>query len=130
MIAVDASAVVAILLAEPEADALMAALLANPAVMSPISYWEAALSARRSLGVLGQAELDELLSQLRIVIQPADEMTARSAVQAAVLYGKKSPAKLNLGDCFSYALAKECGGALLFKGEDFIHTDIEAVITA
>jgi ribonuclease VapC len=62
------------------------------------------------------------------VIEPVTEAQARIARDAYRDFGKgsKHPAKLNLGDCFAYALAKLAGEPLLFKGNDFIHTDITA----
>lgn len=125
MIAVDASAIVAILLDEPGNEDYVAMLVAAPSVMSPVSYWEAAVAARRSLGVVGHAELDSLLNYLGVRIEPITEITARGAVRAAALYGRHTDAKLNLGDCFSYALAKEQDGRLLYRGNDFTYTDLD-----
>ena len=129
MIAVDASAVVAILLDEPGNEDYLAILLNGPSVMSPVSYWEAAVAARRSLGNVGHAELDGLISHLGIRLEPITEMTARGAVRAAALYGRHTKAGLNLGDCFSYALAKEQDGRLLYRGADFSHTDLDLPAT-
>ena len=125
MIAVDASAIVAILLDEPGNEDYLALLMTGPSVMSPVSYWEAAVAARRSLGVVGHAELDGLLTHLGVRLEPITEITARGAVRAASLYGRHTKAGLNLGDCFSYALAKEQDGRLLYKGDDFAHTDLD-----
>jgi ribonuclease VapC len=127
LITVDASAIVAILLDEPEGENYLAILMAGPSVMSPISYWEAAVAARRSLGVVGHAELDGLILHLGVRLAPINEITARAAVRAAALYGRHTKAGLNLGDCFSYALAREQDGRLLYKGDDFTHTDLDSV---
>jgi ribonuclease VapC len=126
VITVDASAIVAILLDESDGDEYLQILMAGPSVMSPISYWEAAVAARRSLGVVGHAELDGLINQLAVRIEPITETTARAAVRASALFGRHTKADLNLGDCFSYALAKEQEGRLLYKGNDFIHTDLNS----
>jgi ribonuclease VapC len=127
MIAVDASALVAILLDEPEAEAFREFLLANPeARLSPVGYWEAATRLRGLRGDSGVVELDVVIRQLAIRIAPASENTARLACEAEVAFGKRTPAKLNLGDCFAYALAKELGAPLLYKGDDFLRTDIQA----
>lgn len=129
MIAVDASVVVAVLLDEPGNEDYLAILMVGPSVMSPVSYWEAAVAARRSLGVVGLAELDRLLNHLGVRLEPITEVTARGAVRAASLYGRHTKAGLNLGDCFSYALAKEQDGRLLYKGNDFAHTDLDPLAT-
>ena len=70
---------------------------------------------------------DELLQEAQIAIEPVTEAQARIARQAYRDFGKISghPAKLNFGDCFSYALAKSSGEALLFKGADFRLTDVK-----
>ena len=124
MIIVDASAVVAMLLDEPEREAFFERLSGTEAWLSPVGYWEAAIKLERQRGPQGLIELDTLLSDLGIRIQPADDATARAAVVAARRFGKHTHAKLNLGDCFAYALARELDAPLLFKGEDFSETDI------
>ena len=72
------------------------------------------------------ARLDELLREAGVIIEPVTERQATIARQAYRDYGKGSghPASLNFGDCFSYALAKDLGEPLLYKGDDFGHTDI------
>jgi len=69
-----------------------------------------------------------LIREARIVIEPVTEEQARIAREAYRDFGKGSghPAKLNFGDCFAYALAKALGESLLFKGHDFLHTDVIA----
>lgn len=126
--AVDASALVAILLDEPEKSAFVARMLAEDCEMSPVGYWEAAVRARRLHGEDGIARLDRLISELGIRIVPASSTTARLASEAEREYGKRTAAKLNMGDCFAYALAKERSLPLLFKGEDFTQTDIELAL--
>ena len=75
-------------------------------------------------------QLDNLITHARIRIEPVDEAQAVVARQAFRDYGKGSghPAKLNFGDCFSYALASVTGHPLLFKGDDFDHTDVRSVL--
>ncbi len=69
--------------------------------------------------------LDSLLAQMRVEVAPVTVETARHAREAWRVFGKgRHPAGLNLGDCFAYALAKERGEPLLFKGGDFARTDI------
>lgn len=130
MIVVDASALVAILAHEPERDSFLAHLAANPAALSPVGYWEAAIAAQRVLGDNGVANLDALLTTLGIVIAPATLATATTAVDAAIRFGKGTPAKLNMGDCFAFALSTELSAPLLFKGNDFTQTDIRPVTLA
>ena len=75
---------------------------------------------------VASARVDELIRQAQILIEPVTETQARIAREAYRSFGKGSghPARLNFGDCFAYALAKELGEPLLFKGDDFSKTDI------
>ncbi|WP_439471144.1 type II toxin-antitoxin system VapC family toxin [Brevundimonas sp.] len=131
MIVVDASAIVAILLREPEAHAFRELMLAADEVrLSPVGYWEAATRLRGLRGAAGLVELDEVINGLAIRIAPATTATARLACEAETIWGKRTAARLNMGDCFAYALAKELGAPLLYKGEDFSRTDIQAAFTA
>ncbi|MFN3836862.1 MAG: type II toxin-antitoxin system VapC family toxin [Brevundimonas sp.] len=130
-IAVDASAIVAILLDEPEKDAFTLALSEKERLMmSPVGYWEAAIRVRQLHGDAGILRLDRLIAALDIVIMPASETTARLASDAEARFGKRTPARLNLGDCFAYALAKESDAPLLFKGDDFGQTDLAPALPA
>ncbi|MFC0634335.1 type II toxin-antitoxin system VapC family toxin [Brevundimonas balnearis] len=129
MIVVDASALVAILLEEPEARTYREFLLLNPgARLSPVGYWEAATRLRSLRGERGLIELDIVVEGLGIEVTSATEATARLASEAERAFGKRSPAKLNLGDCFAYALAKEHDAPLLYKGDDFALTDIRPAV--
>ena len=129
MIVVDASALVAILLGEPDGPAFREVLLeAGDARLSPVGYWEAAVRLNNLRGGEGVADLDRLLVQLSVVVAPATARTASLALDAERRYGKRTAAKLNLGDCFAYALAKETSSPLLFKGDDFVQTDLTAVL--
>lgn len=128
MIVVDASALVAILAGEPEADAFIKLLVETPSLLSPLGFWETTVAARRVLGPDGQQSLLALMDALRIEITAAGGETARIAVEAETRFGKRTPAKLNLGDCFAYALAKERNLPLLYKGDDFSRTDIEPAL--
>jgi ribonuclease VapC len=129
MIAVDASAVLAILLDEPEADVFRAVLGgAGGAVMSPVNYWEVLVRAHSIGGLQGRAIAESLLEALNIMIASGDAAAARRAAEAFATYGKGSGsgAQLNLGDCFAYALAERESEGLLFKGGDFPKTDVAA----
>jgi ribonuclease VapC len=131
VIAVDASALVAILLEEPEAISFREFLLAqSDLVLSPIGYWEATTRLRSLRGDSGVAELQSVIHDLRIRVVPATWETARLACDAEATFGKRTSAKLNLGDCFAYALAKETASPLLFKGNDFSETDVIPAIPA
>lgn len=130
MIVVDASALVAILLDEEDGPVFLEALLnATEARLSPVGYWEASVRLHRFRGQAGVADLDRLMSSLSIQISPATGQIAVLAQKAESRFGKRTPARLNLGDCFAYALAKELDAPLLYKGDDFSRTDIPSART-
>lgn len=127
---IDTSALVAIVLGEPEA-AAFAKVIAAHAVrrMSAASYVElAAVIDGRGDAVLSGV-LDATIRASGIEISPFTPAQARLARVAYQQFGRGSghPARLNMGDCFSYALARDLGEPLLFKGRDFALTDIELV---
>ena len=130
---VDASAIVAILTREPEADALADLLdAARAPITSPIAFFEAALGIcrKRHASVEEAAEdVHEFLEVAGIELIPITAKEAETALSAFSRYGKGRghPAQLNLGDCFAYAAAKNHRRALLFKGDDFDKTDIRSV---
>ena len=128
MMVVDASAIVAILLDEPEREQFYEMLLATPAVLSPVGYWEAAVRVGSVFGPDGRKKMDTLLEQLSVVVMPATGQTANVAVEAQKRFGKRTSAKLNLGDCFAYALAREQNAPLLYKGDDFGRTDVVSAL--
>lgn len=125
---VDTSALMAIVLGEPDAEHYAAALSSAPHLVVAAPTWlEAAIVATARLGPDGHALLTELLHGLQMTIVPFDEGLARLAHDGWLRFGRgRHPAGLNLGDCFAYALAKQCGEPLLFKGEDFARTDVVA----
>lgn len=127
----DTSAVIAILRNEPEAAhfrQLIEDCQGQGCSLSAASYVEAACVADAARDPVASRLLDELLQDAHCRIEPVSEKQARIAREAYRDYGKGSghPAQLNFGDCFSYALAKELQRPLLFKGRDFIHTDVIA----
>ena len=128
---VDTSALVAMLKGEADAARYSESLnRAGGARMSAATYVElAAVIDGQGDPVLSGA-LEELLRTYAIQIEPLTEAQARQARVAYQRFGKASghPARLNLGDCFAYALARDRGEPLLFKGQDFTLTDIEIVI--
>jgi len=129
---VDASAIIAILTREPEADALADLLeAARSRITSPIAIFEAALAIcrkRRSSVEEAQRDLREFLDSARVELVPVTMRDADTALEAHSRYGKGrgDPAQLNLGDCFAYAVAKSHRTSLLFKGHDFDQTDIQS----
>lgn len=128
---VDASAVLSILFEEPHrrrySDALME--YQGDAVMSPVNYLELALRLDRGGTPELSAAIDPLLEKLDVHLVAVEPEQASLAREAYRRFGKGNhPAKLNLGDCFAYALAKARGEPLLFKGDDFRLTDVEAAI--
>lgn len=123
---VDTSAIVACLVGEPErADFLRRLVLAERRVLSSVSLLEARIVLTGSKG-LPRDWLEGFLSDERIEIVPFDETLSDLAFEAYRRFGKgRHPAKLNMGDCAAYALAKSRSWPLLYKGEDFAQTDIE-----
>jgi ribonuclease VapC len=124
---VDASAILAILKSEPES-AIFARALSQAAVklISPINWHEAAVNMERTDDFIG---FETFVSRTGIVITPIDETQARLAHQAWRRFGKgRHAARLNLGDCFAYALSKVSGEPLLYKGADFSQTDVAAAV--
>ncbi|MGE4426987.1 MAG: type II toxin-antitoxin system VapC family toxin [Solirubrobacteraceae bacterium] len=128
---IDTSALVAILLDEPDRRQFTQALAnASVRVMSAATLVEAGIVIEARLGEAGGRELDLLLHRADVEVLPADEAQAGLARSAWRRFGKGShPAGLNYGDCFSYALAVQRDEALLFKGDDFAATDVRAALT-
>ncbi len=129
---VDASAMVAILTEEPEADTFLELLDGSHApITSPIALFEAALGLcrkRHASVAESSADVEEFLGAAGISVVPITGREAETALDAFARYGKGRghPARLNLGDCFAYAGAKNHQTSLLFKGDDFTKTDIQS----
>lgn len=128
---VDTSAIIAILRAEHDAEAFALALgnTQNP-VMSAATYLEAGLVMTNDKSPRALERLNILIDKANIEIVPTTPDEAIIGITAHQKYGRGTghPAKLNFGDCFSYALAKSRNLPLLFKGDDFIHTDIQSAL--
>ena len=124
----DTSALLAILLREAEAERFARAIEEAEVVrLSVAGYLEAAIFVDRNLDEVRRAMLDSFLSEFGIRLEPVTEEQARLARQAFVWFGKgRHAAGLNFGDCFTYALAKSSGEAVLWKGDDFGRTDLVA----
>ncbi len=123
---IDTSALVAILLSEPE-QPRFAELIANAGVrlISAATVLETSMVIEARRGPAGGRELDLLLHRARVTVVEVTAEQAELAREAWRRFGKgRHPAGLNYGDCFSYALAQVSGEPLLCKGEDFVKTDI------
>jgi ribonuclease VapC len=126
---IDASALIAILAGEPDAEIYNRALVRDAArVICPVNWLEVAM-VLNSRDAEARAELDAYVARAAIEIVPVDAEQMRLAEHAWKSFGKgRHRARLNLGDCFAYALAKSSGEPLLFKGDDFRHTDVTPVL--
>ncbi|WP_395307490.1 type II toxin-antitoxin system VapC family toxin [Mycobacterium sp. AMU20-3851] len=128
---VDTSAIVAIALHQPQRAALLDILFdaAHPK-MSAATLVEIGAALTRRLAPEDFRRVERLIAQLRIETVPFDAEQAASATRAYRDFGRGSghPAGLNLGDCYSYALADVTGEPLLFVGDDFAHTDIATAL--
>lgn len=128
---VDTSALAAIILGEEDAEALLSALLHTGEVVrvSAATLVEATMVVEARHGPDATGDLDLLLAKVDAEITSVDPDQGRLAVAAWRRFGKgRHPAALNLGDCFSYALARSAGEALLFNGRDFAQTDIGSAL--
>jgi ribonuclease VapC len=123
---IDTSAILAILLAEPEAERFAKAIdSAEACYASAASFLEAAIVIDSRGDAIASRELDRFFRRAAIEIVPLTFEQAQIARQAYRDFGKRRhPAGLNFGDCLSYALAKAMDETLLFKGDDFTRTDI------
>ena len=125
---VDSSAVLAVLYREPDAERYERAIAESPNCrMSVANMLEASIVLEGRGGAAAGHELDVFLESAAIELAPVTVEHAEAARRAWRRFGKGNhPAALNFGDCFAYALANVTGEPLLFKGEDFSQTDIEA----
>jgi ribonuclease VapC len=124
----DSSAVVAILRAEPEAPAMVEAMArAGACSVSAVTYLESAIVIDSCGDPIASRRFDDFFRESGIIVEPVTFQHAKVAREAYRDFGKgRHRAALNFGECFAYALAKEMGEPLLFKGDDFCHTDVEA----
>jgi ribonuclease VapC len=128
---VDSSALVAILKREPEQASFSALLESTVDVKtSAATYFETSIVIDSLRDPVMSHLLDDLIERSRIVIEPVTAEQAKIARKAYYDFGKGSghPANLNFGDCFTYALAREKREPVLWKGDDFGHTDLRAAV--
>jgi ribonuclease VapC len=126
----DASVLVAMMRAEPEAGSYARIIAMSPVVrLSAATYLELGIVIDGMRDAAMSELVDRLLDDLGVVIEPVTASQARLGRDAYPRFGKGSghPARLNFGDCFAYALAREMGEPLLYRGKDFAHTDIPFV---
>ena len=126
MIVVDTSALFAIAVAEPERGEFIDLIDAHgPALCSAVTYVETVMVLTGRSHQVEKERIDELLKVFAIDVVPIDRVITEAAVDAFDRFGKgRHRARLNLVDCFSYALARSRHLPLLFKGTDFAKTDI------
>ena len=126
---VDTSAIVAILRDEPDADRYGSALAqAAEVLISAGTYIETAVVIDSNRDPVLSGRLDDLLAAAQVTVEPVTIRHAELARRAYRDFGKSSghPAGFNFGDCFAYALSRASGKPLLYKGDDFARTDVEA----
>lgn len=123
---VDSSALIAIVLEEPHAVPFLIKMRqASSLSVSAVTLTEASMVLLSRGGHVKVDILDALLERLEVKIVPVDRTQSLLARRAFDRYGKgRDKASLNLGDCFTYALAKHYGEQLLFQGNDFVYTDL------
>ncbi len=123
---IDTSAILAILFKEPERDDFATAMgRADVRLVGSVTTLESAIVVLARKGPAGLRELDLLLHTVSLDVVPFSEEHVALAREAYERFGKgRHPARLNFGDCCSYALARHSGEPLLFKGDDFARTDV------
>lgn len=123
---IDTSAIVAILSDEPERPAFNEQIItATRRLLSAASYTEAGIVLTSKHGRVGGHYLSLFVARAEIDVCPIDRDQAEIAIEAYERFGKgRHLAGLNYGDCFAYALSRATNEPLLFKGQDFIHTDV------
>jgi ribonuclease VapC len=126
----DTSALLALLLDEPEAEGFRAAVEEDTTrLVSAATLLETALVIEARKGERGGHELDTLIQKAEVLVVPVDAEHVSEARRAYRRFGKgRHAAGLNFGDVFAYALARTAGEPLLFKGDDFAKTDIGRVL--
>jgi ribonuclease VapC len=127
---VDASALIAVVLKEPDWQSYEAALVNSAEnVMSPVNRMEVFMRLESIGGEWLVQKFDALAAVLKLKTEPIDDFQLDLAQSAFRRFGKgRHKAALNMGDCFAYALARSKGQAILYKGNDFSQTDLESAL--
>ncbi len=127
---VDSSALVAVALGEPGAERLARLMDRTPDLSMSVATWLESGIVLDARSVHAGERLDDLVTELAVAIVPVTPTLARVARSAHRRFGRGSGsrARLNFGDCFSYALAVTTGEPLLFVGDDFTHTDVRSAL--
>jgi ribonuclease VapC len=128
---IDTSALIAMLRADPDAEQFTRAIEnSTRSRLSAANFLETAIVIDVTGDPIASRRLDDFVKEAEIQIEPVTEHQAHLARAAYRDFGKgsKHRAKLNFGDCFAYALAKDKGEPLLFKGSDFRHTDVKSAL--
>ena len=128
---VDASALTAMMVDERDARELLARMQNHPVrTTSPLAVWETTLAVARVLGLDikdAHAAVEAFLELAAVEVSPVPAGARGAAIEVFDRFGKgRHPAALNFGDCFAYACARDVGVPMLYKGDDFARTDIEA----
>ncbi len=128
---IDTSALVCIILGEPETSAFLRAIEQDSVrLVSVVSAVEAGIVLEKAFGQAGSRELERVMKGMRLSLQPVTVEQGQTALLAHWRFGRGlHPAALNFGDCFTYALAKATSEPLLFKGNDFGRTDLRLVVS-
>jgi ribonuclease VapC len=127
---IDSSALLAVVLAEPDAVQYARAIATSGTRLLPsVTWFEASLRVDAKGDAFAINRFDDFVKDFRIEIVPFTSGHAQEARRARLLYGKPHhPAQLNFGDCVAYGVAKHEREPLLFKGNDFSQTDIEPAL--
>ncbi len=121
----DSSAILAVLFNEPDREHFREKLKqADRVLICALNWWEVQVKLNSVLGLEGEELFDKLLGKDMVLIEEVSSAQARIALEASLRY-RGRPARLNMGDCFAYALAKQKDLPLLFKGNDFAATDVK-----
>lgn len=131
MIVVDSSALIAVLLAEPNHETFKRTLAnSDVSLISAANVLETIQVALGKLGETGRGRVEALIAENRIEIAAFDEQQLSHAIEAFMRFGRGRghPAKLNFGDCMAYSLAKSLDAPLLYKGDDFALTDLRSAL--
>ena len=124
MIVVDASALLAIILDEAEAERFRSILESESSLISPINHWEVLVRAHKKAKQPGANRALRIVAALGVQVAEIGAQDASLAYAAFARWGKGVGGPLNMGDCFAFACARVHGVALLYKGDDFKKTEL------